>query len=258
MAGFTGTRPIITDGLVFTLDVGSYKCISGSTDDISNGVITYQNQYLCEGASGSPGSGTHTPNTSNMPSYSSAYGGILDFSGGKGMNVVQDLGTSTVSTYSIWVLWDSGTYGPQYFFDARANGGIWHFANYPQSTGYSINWNSNLQYNFGGGSHNPTDWPSDEWVHIITTSDSGGSKIYVNGSNRTSDAATSNSTNENLGKNFRIGTRYTTSSPYQGKMGPIHLYKYAFTDADALHMFNTYKSRFNALPYDELAIKQGW
>ena len=41
-------------------------------------------------------------------------------------------------------------------------------------------------------------------------------------------------------------------------MGPIHLYKYAFNDDDALKMFNTYKSRFNALPYDELALKEGW
>lgn len=256
MAGYTGTRPIINNELVFTLDVGSYKCIPGSTDDISGGVRTYQNQYLCEGSNGSPGSGTHTPDTNNMPVYSSAYGGILDFSGGKGLNVVQDLGTSTVSTYSIWVLWDSGDYSNQYLFDARANGGIWHFANY---NGRNINWNGNLAYNFGGAvSMNSSAWPSDEWVHIITTSDSGGSKIYVNGSNRTSDAASSSSTDEDLGKNFRIGARYTNSGKFKSKMGPIHLYKYAFTDADALHMFNVYKSRFNALSYDELATKQGW
>jgi hypothetical protein len=255
MAGFVGTPPIITEGLVFALDVGSYKCITGSTNDISNGVITIINEYLCEGANGSPGTGTHTPNPAYMPSYSSDYGGILDFSGGRGMNVVQNLGTSTVSTYSIWVLWDSGDYSNQYFFDARSDGGIWHFSNY---NGNNINWNQNLTYNFGGGSYISTDWPSDEWVHIITVSDSSGSKIYVNGSNRTSDASSKISTDEDLGKNFRIGTRYTTSQPYKGKMGPIHLYKQAFDDQEALQMFNTYKSRFNALPYDELALKQGW
>lgn len=255
MSGNIGTPPIVTEGLVFALDVGSYKCITGSTDDISNGVVTIINDYLCEGASGSPAGSTHTPNPAYMPSYSPDYGGILDFSGGRGMNVVQNLGTSTVSTYSIWVLWDSGDYSNQYFFDARANGGVWFFPNY---VAYNINWNNNLRYNFGGGGFQSADWPSDEWVHIIAVSDSSGSKIYVNGSNRTSDAYSTTSTDEDLGKNFRIGTRYTTSSPYRGKMGPIHLYKQAFNDQEALQMFNAYKSRFNALPYDELAIKEGW
>ena len=115
MGLFGGTQPIVTNDLVFCLDVGSYKCITGSTDDISNGVVTYLNQYLCEGANGNPGGGTHTPNPAYMPTYSSDYGGILDFSGGRGMNVVQNLGATTVSTYSIWVLWDSGDYLNQYF-----------------------------------------------------------------------------------------------------------------------------------------------
>lgn len=253
--GFSRGPKIVTDGLVLALDVGNHKCVSNPSNGISNGIQSLVTTSLCEGANGSPGSGTHSPSTSNMPTYSSDFGGVLNFSGGKGINVVEDLGSTTVSTYSIWLKWPSGYSSYAYLFDARANGGVWHFANYAN---YNVHWNGNLRYNFGGGSFDGSKWDCDEWIHLITTSDSSGSKIWVNGSNRTSDAAATSSTDEDLGKNFRIGTRYTTSGEFSGLMGPIHLYKYSFTDSDALQMFNASKSRFNALSYDALATQAGW
>lgn len=254
MATNYAPKALVQD-LVFCLDVSNHKCAENPSGGISNGINSLVTVSLCTGANGSPGSGTHTPNTANMPSYSSDFGGVLDFSGGKGINVEEDLGTSTVSTYSIWLKWPSGNTGNQYLFDARANGGVWHFANYAS---YNVNWNSNLRYNFGGGAFDATKWDVNEWIHLITSSDNTGSKIWVNGSNRTSDAATTNSTDEDLGKNFRIGTRYTTSNEFQGLIGPIHLYKTAFTDDMALQQFRAFQKRFNALDYDDLATQAGW
>ena len=246
---------IVNNELVFALDVGSTRCAPNPSNGISNGIQALATPSLCEGANGSPGSGTHTSDPSNMPVYSSDFGGVLNFSGGKGINIVEDLGSTTVSTYSTWLKWPAGYSSYAYLFDARANGGVWHFANY---SGYNVHWNANLRYNFGGGSFDGSKWDCDEWIHLITTSDSSGSKIWINGSNRTSDAASTNSTDEDLGKNFRIGTRYTTSNEFSGLIGPIHLYKYTFTDSDAIQMFNAYKSRFNALPYSSLATQAGW
>ena len=67
-----------------------------------------------------------------------------------------------------------------------------------------------------------------------------------------------NSTNENLGVNFRIGTRFTTTNSFRGLMGPIHLYKNKFDDNEALTLFNSFKDRFKALSYENLALKAGW
>ena len=251
---FTGPN-IVTDSLVFALDVGNSKCARNPTNGISNGIQSLVLSSLCEGASGNPGTGAHTPNTAYMPAYSSEYGGVLDFAGGRGINVNEDLSTSTVLTYSMWVKWPSDNVSNQYFLDARNNGGIWFFQNYAQ---FNVNWGGNLQYNFGGGAFNANKWNTGEWTHLVVSSDNSGTEIWVNGSNRTSDAAASNSTNENLGINFRIGTRYTTSSPFRGLMGPIHLFKNKFDDSEALSIFNAYKTRFRALSYDALASKAGW
>ena len=251
---FTGPK-IVTDNLVFALDVSNHKCAPNPSSGISSGITSLVTPSLCEGASGNPGTGTHTPNTANMPAYSSDFGGVLNFSGGRGINVNEDLGTSTVLTYSMWVKWPLDNVNNQYFLDARNNGGVWYFQNY---AGYNINWNSNLRYNFGGGASNSSRWAVDEWIHVIVSSDSSGSEVWINGSNRTADAAASSSTNENLGVNFRIGTRYTTSNSFRGLMGPIHLYRNKFDDNEALTLFNSFRDRFNALSYENLALKAGW
>ena len=252
---FTGPK-IVTDDLVFVLDVSNHKCASNPSSGISAGINSLVTPSLCEGASGNPGTGAHTPNTANMPAYSSDFGGVLDFSGGRGINVNEDLGSTTGAlTYSMWVKWPLDYTSSQYFLDARNNGGVWYFPNYAS---FNVNWNSNLRYNFGGGSFDANKWAVDEWIHVIVSSDSSGSEVWINGSNRTADADASNSTNENLGVNFRIGTRYTTTNSFRGLMGPIHLYKNKFDDNEALTLFNSFRDRFKALSYENLALKAGW
>ena len=54
----------------------------------------------------------------------------------------------------------------------------------------------------------------------------------------------SSSADEDFGINFRIGTRYTTSSEWTGKMGSIYLYDKALSASEALQNFNAQKSRF--------------
>jgi len=234
MAYFTGPN-IVKDGLIFALDAGSSRCFtSGDTTatDLVQG-------FNCSGANGNPGSGTHTPDPSNFPVYSSTKGGVFDFASGKGINVDGDLGNHTSSSISIW-LYRLTSNGTQYIADARNDSGQWFLSNYQS---YNINWHDALRYNF----ENPynadaTDFIN-KWVHVTVTSDSNvGSRIYINGVQKT--AATTASADEDFGINFRIGTRYTTANQWTGKMGSIYLYNKVLSAAEVAQNFNAQQSRF--------------
>ena len=224
---------IVDDGLIFGLDAGSTRCFtSGNTTatDLVQG-------FNCSGANGHPGTGTHTPNTANFPVYNSTKGGVFDFAGGKGINVDGDLGNHTTSSMSMWLYKAPGA--TQYVTDARNDSGSWFLSNY---TSYNLNWHNTLQYNFEDPYNaNAADFVN-QWIHIIATSNSSGSKIYINGVEKT--ATGTASADEDFGINYRIGTRYTTSSQFSGKMGPIYFYNKVLSAAEVLQNFNAQQSRF--------------
>ena len=231
--GAYGGPDIVTDGLIFGIDAGSTRCFtSGDTTatDLVQG-------FNCSGASGNPGSGTHTPDTANFPVYNSTKGGVFDFAGGKGINVDGDLGNHSTSSMSMWLY--KGSTSTQYVTDARNDSGSWFLSNY---TSYNLNWHNTLQYNFETPyNSNTTDFII-TWVHMTVTSDSTGSKIYINGVYA---AATGEaSADEDFGINFRIGTRYTTDTEWTGKMGSIYLYDKALSASEALQNYNAQKNRF--------------
>ena len=92
--------------------------------------------------------------------------------------------------------------------------------------------------------YDAADFPTNVWIHLMITSDSSGSKIYLNGRERT--AATSSSINESFGVNGRIGTRYTTSGGHVGVMGPIYLYNKVLTAAEVKQNFLAHVGRYEA------------
>ena len=226
---------IVRDGLIFAIDAGSPKCFS-SGDTTATCLVS---GFNCSGANGQPGSGVHTPDTSNFPVYNSINGGVFDFNGSKGINIDGNLGSTTSSTISVWFYKNSSS--TQYFFDGRNNGGTWFLANY---TSDNINWNEQLTYNFSG-TYNASD-PAflNQWIHMVATSDSTNSKLFLNGT----EVATLNSTSadEDFGINYRIGTRYTTSTEWTGYMGPIYFYNKKFTATEAAQNYNAQKSRFGS------------
>ena len=225
---------IVTDGLIFGLDAGSTRCFtSGNTTatDLVQG-------FNCSGANGNPMSGTHTPNTANFPVYNATKGGVFDFAGGKGINVDGNLGSTSASSICSWIYYPSGT-SVRYLTDGRNDGGQWFLMNY---TNYNLNWHNTLQYNFEDPYNASAPEFINKWVHMTVTSNSSGSKIYINGVEKT--ATGTASADEDFGINFRIGTRYTTSSEWTGKMGSIYLYDKALSASEALQNFNAQKSRF--------------
>ena len=224
---------IVTDSLIFCIDAAHPKCFqSGQTTatDLVQG-------FNCSGANGTPSSGTHTPNTSNFPAYSSANGGVFDFNGGRGINIDGDLGSTTASSISMWFYKNST--GTQYFTDGRNNGGQWFLSNY---TSYNYNWHGTLGYNYDATYNASAPEFINKWVYMVTVSDSTGSKLYLNGQELTS--TNEYSADEDFGINYRIGTRYTTGSQWTGLMGPIHLYNKRLTAEEVLQNYNATKGRF--------------
>jgi hypothetical protein len=233
MAGSTGPD-IVTDGLVLSLDAANKKCFTpGNT--ICNNIITGGS---VTGANGSPSSGAHTPSPSNFPSYNSTNGGVFDFVGGKGMNFEEDLGFTTTRTLIMWFYKNTGDV--QYFSDARNDGGRWFFANYQN---HNITYTHLLRYNFGGSYNASHPDFINKWHCMVVTSDNTESRLYLAGTEVDS-YVSQTSIDEDFGKNFRIGTRYTTSHQWTGYFGPILAYNRVLTDSEILNYYNQTKSRF--------------
>ena len=236
--GFNNGVNIVTDSMVFCLDAGNSKCFSDgdttATCLVSGSLVT--------GASGTPGTGTHTPNTANFPAYSSIKGGVFNFSGGRGMNIEDDLGAHSAASWCLWFNKNNGS--THYFFDCRNGGGSWQLSNYQSR---NINWESDIEYNQNGtaGDSDYVAQPTmygNVWNYLVVTSDSSGGKMYLNGEEVS--LTQSSSATETFGKNMRIGTRYTTSSQWSGHMGCIQLYSKVLSAAEVLQNYNAQKGRF--------------
>lgn len=243
-------RPHVPQGdLVFAIDAENPKCqfVAGSTscrNIITSGLVT--------GASGNPGSGTHSPAGANFPAYNASYTGaktaVFDFSGGRGMNIEEDLGSSNGGlTISMWLYKNSTN--TQYFTDGRNNGGQWFLSNYLDE---NINFTNRLGYNFDATYTNNPPEMVNRWIHMCITSGTTGHFVYLNGYEITVNPysyrnvyAYQNSIDLDLGRNYRIGTRYTTSSEWTGAMGPIHIWKRQLDAAEVLQTFNAHKNRFD-------------
>lgn len=224
---------ITTNGLIFIIDPANPKCFN-------NGDTTCVNMVtggLVTGANGQPNAGTHTPDTANFPTYNSEAGGVFDFVGGKGMNVEENLGSHSTLTLEMWYYKNSAS--AQYFTDGRNDGGNWFLSSY---TSANLNYTSALTYNFDTTYDAGNPAFVDRWQHMVITSDAGGSKLYIDGTERTLIGSTS--IDEDIGKNFRIGTRYTTGTEWTGKMGAIRIYNRVVSAAEAAQNFNALRGRY--------------
>tara|TARA_R110000772_G_scaffold1120_3_gene3978 strand:+ start:3606 stop:4325 length:720 start_codon:yes stop_codon:yes gene_type:complete len=231
--GYFGTPPMITKGLILLLDPGNSNCFVPGEDTCVNLVTG----GLVTGANGTPLGATHTPLASNFPEYNSLNGGIFDFVGGKGMNCDEDLGRRLTTTLSMWI-YKNGT-PTEYITDARNDGGQWYLSNY---SSYNITYTNAMTYNFEDPySASATDFIG-KWMQLVVTSDAVSSKLYINGVLTIGGARTS--IDEDFGKNFRIGTRYTTTGEWTGYMGPILAYDRVLSQKEISQNYRSHLNRF--------------
>lgn len=229
----SGGPDIVEDGLILYLDPANPKCfVPGNTT--CNNLIT---AGLVTGANGTPGTGTHTPNTAFFPVHNSICGGVFDFAGGRGMNCEENLGYRTTTSLCIWFYKNNS--GGQYITDARNDGGQWFLSNY---TNYNINYTEALAYNFGGTYNSANSDFINKWYYMVVTSNASSSKLYLNGNLIT--GGPRSSIDEDFGVNFRIGTRYTTIGSWTGYMGPIQAYDRVLNEDEIKQNFNSHRGRF--------------
>ena len=236
MGAFAGPE-MATDGLILSLDAGNPKCFSegatSATNIITGGAVT--------GASGQPDAGAHTPNTANFPAYNSINGGIFDFAGGRGMNCDEDLGAHTEFTSSMWFYKPSGAQNA-YFTDGRNDGGQWFISNYSPTEG-NYEYTAVLTYNYGSPyTADPTEYIG-KWIYMVVVSNASTARLYLNGS-EVPDYDGQASLNENLGINFRIGTRFTTSGQWTGYMNQINIYDRVLTEDEITKNFWATRGRY--------------
>jgi hypothetical protein len=226
---------IVESNLIFYLDPANSDCF-GSGQTSATNIVSGGN---VSGASGNPGSGTHTPDVSNFPSYSSLHGGIFDFSGGKGMNCDENLGGFPSVTISFWAYNDSSS--TRYFFDGRNNGGNWFLNNYES---YNINLHSALRFNFDDSYNASNPKFLNVWNNYVFSSNATRSYLYINGYEM--NTFSSNPFNRNFGINFRVGTRFTTATATQwtGYMGAISFYSTLLDSDQVKQNFNALRSRY--------------
>ena len=256
---------IVEDDLLFLIDGGNKYCFdydSEGTPDVCNDLVSYAVAITGAGDGGPDHGHENTITPSNFPEYSTTAGGCFDFVGGKGMNVSEIIVPGSILTIGCWIMHTS-TAG-QYLCDARNGDGSWWLWNYgdsgsPLQEGWNINIHQKLCFRFNnigegssgegnqGGQYATSYLPTNEWMYIVITSSSGGSHLYINGVEYTSDCVVADSLSEGLGGNFRIGTRYTTTSQFQGKLAAFQIYGDELTPAEVLQNFNAQKARFSPL-----------
>jgi len=154
------------------------------------------------------------------------------------MNCDEDLGFTSTRTLMMWFYKNNSS--GQYFSDARNNGGQWFLSNY---SGENINYTDAMRYNFGSPYNASHPDFLNKWWCMTVVSDNNGSRLYLNGEEVDS-YVSQNSIDEDFGRNFRIGTRYTTSSQWTGYFGPILAYNRVLSNDEIVQNYNAYKSRF--------------
>jgi len=234
MAGSSGPK-IPTAGLIFAIDAGNTRCTDNGTTDTVNNLIT---GGIVTGGGTNPGAGTHTPDPSRFPEISGSFGGCFDFNGGRSMRAEELLSKGAAMSQCMWFYCDTST--SQYFGDGRSDAGTYFLSNYNNS---NININDQLKYKFS--STYDTNDPAflNQWHCLTVISDFFGSKLYLGGK-EVSSYISQGSVDEDFGKNYTIGSRYTNQTWWRGKMGSIHFYDRVLTAVEANQYYNATKTRY--------------
>lgn len=231
---------IVTDGLVLNLDAGFVSSYPRS------GTTWYD-------LSGNGNNGTLT----NGPTFDSGNGGSIVFDGVDdyvGWNTLdaikwQNWSSITVETVFRLVSYSGSTYGRQYLFDYRDNGGVnGAFACFYDNTG-TVGFK--LFYNTTGTSFEQpviTTFALGTLIyHQVTfdkTTSTNNIRHYINGNNVFTRSVTVNSTTTNSGRIW-LGRFGGGGYQWNGNIFFYKIYNRALSAEEVLQNYNATKSRFN-------------
>ena len=151
-------------------------------------------------------------------------------------------GISGAMTLSFW--FNADTKNPnRYFFDNRNPGSWWLIKNYTGGPCGSYPGNICFEDRLIA---KDSDWNANEWTHLVVTENSTESKMYINGN--LVDTGSGDSTS--ITTNLTIGTRYTDSGWFDGKIDEVMLFDTVLTQTQVENLYNS--SRPSTNPSDTL------
>ena len=233
--------PIIADGLVFNMDAANRASTipSTSTDKTFNTVDT--------SVSGSFINDTFYDSSTITPSY--AFDGAEDYINiGAGLCNVFGSSYNGSITVSSWINTDT-TSGNDGIFQLGNLGNIYGFLNIHTAANYlyvhtsTTNNTSKNQARSGNISSIANNWTN---ITVIwDLSNSSNNKVYMNGALLSLDQDSFATGTANLTGEFSsIGAYYSTTTVFDGNIGPIQIYNRALSANEVLHNYNALKSRF--------------
>ena len=228
------TEPVVTSGLVMSLDAGDVSSYPGSgttwTDTIGSKVFTLAG-------------------TIGAPTYNSSNGGYINFGASAGHYGSATSFGSVLTTYTIevWHLFNGTLTGaaPVLFGEGRAS-----YSNFMMgTTGGRVSplkiqggfWNGAWQQ----GTIDPGDYfqPSNGWYQFVNTYDGSNIKFYANNILRLTKTP-SNFTISSSGLGLNIMRRQDVVNYWGGGVSIIRVYNTALDSTQIAQNYNAEKSRF--------------
>jgi len=131
--------------------------------------------------------------------------------------IANDLGDPSAMTLEFWFNKANLNAGTRYLMDSRSNGNWWFLQDYQSGA----NCPSQANICFNGRVEIPgTMMSNNTWHHVALTSDATATKIYLDGVL----VDTGTAFNPDLGADLRIGSRFSTTGFYDGKMDEIAIW----------------------------------
>lgn len=150
-------------------------------------------------------------------------GSALNFDGNDWVQINGDVGLNGAMTIEFWFNTPNKNTN-QYFLDNRNPGTWWFIKNYTGGTCGTISGNICFENRVMA---KDSDWNINQWTHIVVTDDTSTIKMYING--KLVDTGSGQPTT--ISTNLRIGTRYTNSGYFQGKIDEVRIYNQMLTTA---------------------------
>ena len=231
MAGFTGTSPIVTDGLVFTVDAANYESYPGSG-------TTWANL-----------AGNNNGTLINGPTFDSENRGSIDFDGSNDYIDFGDFDNTQVSSAITLSIWFNASYSNLKLL--IGNGGGWSAGGFCM-----FMYNSKVRFELQGTGKKALDIPTSsfgQWQNMVGTWENGGlMRGYVNGSQVvTTSGITTISSNSNTGylrmggKGGNPGAPNLSVSYLNADIALAQIYSKALSASEITQNYNSLKSRFN-------------
>ncbi len=244
MAGFTGTPPIVTDGLVFAVDAANYESYPGSGTTWGD---------LVGGA---------TPTLSNGPTFLNEFGGVISYDGTNDHCIINhnDLSYNRENfTCEVWVKFTGihGNWRTGVFTKWNTGAGTnneWFLGPINSSGPSLLGFSCQSPQNTGGDNNkgsfkvnSTTTYSVNTWYHIIGTFNGANStqKIYINGNLEGTRTDFNDTEVKNVSSTrFWIGG-FEVRVAILADIATARLYSKTLTSTEVLQNYNALKSRFN-------------